>query len=68
MGKWKELKVPRIFISNNKKYYFVELSKNFARYQTGKGISECFSFHELGMIEEQEEPDRKQYRDGIMFY
>lgn len=68
MGKWKELKVPKVFVSNNKKYYFVELCKNFVRYQTARGINECFSFYELGLIEEMAEPYKKQYKEGIMFF
>lgn len=62
------MKIPKTFIKNNKKYFYIETCKNFARYQTGVGISECFSFHELGLIEEMTEPNRKQYRDGLMFY
>ena len=46
------MKIPKTFIKNNKKYYYIERYKNFARYQTGDGISECFNFHELGLIEE----------------
>lgn len=62
------MKIPKTFIKNNKKYYYIETCKNFARYQTGEGISECFNFQELGLIEEMAEPNRKQYRDGLMFY
>lgn len=46
------MEIPKTFIKNNKKYYFIELCKNFARYQTGYGIVECFGFHDLGLIEE----------------
>ena len=43
-----------------------EKCKNFVRYQTDRGICECFGFHDLNMIEEQEKPDRKIYNDGMM--
>ena len=46
------MKIPKTFVKNNKKYFYIETCKNFARYQTGEGISECFSYHELGLIEE----------------
>lgn len=46
------MKIPKTFIKNNTKYFYIERYKNFARYQTGDGISECFNFHELGLIEE----------------
>jgi hypothetical protein len=62
------LKIPKVFINNNKKYYFVETCKNFVRYQTSHGICECFSFYDLGLIEEMAEPYKEQYRKGIMFF
>lgn len=46
------MKIPRIFIKDKKKYYFIELCKNFARYQTSNGVVECFGFHDLQLIEE----------------
>ena len=46
------MKIPKTFVKDNKKYFYIETCKNFARYQTGDGISECFNFHELGLIEE----------------
>lgn len=46
------MKILKTFIKDNKKYFYIETYKNFARYQTGDGISECFIFHELGLIEE----------------
>ena len=60
--------IPKTFIKDNKKYYFVELCKNFARYQTSQGICECFNFQELGLIQEMAKPYKKQYREGIMFF
>lgn len=62
------MKAPKIFIKNNKKYYFIEACKNFVRYQTGNGICECFTYHDLGLIQEMAEPYKKQYREGIMFF
>lgn len=62
------MKIPKTFIKNNKKYFHIETCKNFARYQTGEGICECFNFHELGLIEEMAEPYKKQYGEGIMFF
>ena len=60
------MKIPKILLKNKKKYYFVEKCKNFVRYQTDRGICECFGFHDLNMIEEQEKSDRKIYNDGMM--
>lgn len=52
------MKIPKILIKDNKKYYFVEKCNNFVRYQTERGICECFCFHDLGMIEETIEPPK----------
>lgn len=62
------MEIPKTFIKNNKKYFFVEQCKNFIRYQTANGICECFDFYDLGLIQETIKPHRKQYKDGIMFF
>lgn len=62
------MEIPKTFVKNNKKYYFVEICKNFVRYQTRQGICECFSFYDLGLIKEMAKPYRKQYKEGIMFF
>lgn len=62
------MKIPKTFIKNNKKYFFVELCKNFVRYQTGDGICECFGFHELGLIKEMAEPYKKAYKGGEILW
>jgi len=52
------MKIPEIHKSNNRKYYFVKQYPNFAMYQTENGIAECFSYHELGLVEEMIEPPK----------
>ena len=58
-----------ILKTNNKKYILEKMYPNHALYtDLDTGLKECFTFHELGMIQEIMEPDRKQYRNGIMWF
>lgn len=52
------MQIPEIHKSNNRKYYFVKQYPNFVMYQTENGIVECFSYHELGLVEEMIEPPK----------
>lgn len=52
------MQIPEIHKSNNRKYYFVKQYPNFAMYQTENEIVECFSYHELGLVEEMIEPPK----------
>lgn len=52
---------PMILKKGNKKYILEKMYPNYALYSDLEyGVKECFSFHELGMIEEMAEPP-KQY-------
>ena len=53
------MEVPKIYTIKNKEYFLVKQYKDYARYQTARGVCECFSFHELGMIEEMIEPPQR---------
>lgn len=59
------MEVPKIFTKENTKYFLVEICESFARYQTKRGVCECFGFHELGLIEERETP-RHAWKDGMI--
>ena len=52
------MQLPEIHKSNNRKCYFVKQYPNFIMYQTENGIAECFSYHELGLVEEMIEPPK----------
>lgn len=52
------MQIPKIHEINNRKYYFVKQYPNFVMYQTKNGIAECFSYHELGLVEEMIEPPK----------
>lgn len=58
------MEIPKIFIKDSKKYYFVKEYKNFIMYQTKEGIIECFTLNELGLLQEMIEPPRRAYKDG----
>lgn len=60
--------IPEIYEKDNKKYYLVKKYPNFVLYQLPNGLAECFSYHELGLIEETAEPYRKSYNDGIIMF
>jgi hypothetical protein len=54
--------VPRILKTKTKKYILEKMYPNFALYSDLEtGLRECFSFHELGMIEEMVEPPKKYW-------
>lgn len=54
------MKIPKILKKNNRKYKLIKIYKNYVLYkETEVGYRECFSKHELGLIKEQERPDRK---------
>lgn len=47
---------PMILKTNNKRYILEKMYPNHALYtDLDTGLKECFTFHELGMIEELEE-------------
>lgn len=50
---------PMILKKGNKKYILEKMYPNYALYSDLEyGYKECFSFHELGMIEEMVEPPK----------
>lgn len=51
------MKIPKVISKNNNQYIFVREYPNFILYKNLlTGVKECFSKHELGLIEEQEKP------------
>jgi len=58
---------PMILKKGNKKYILEKMYPNFALYSDLEyGVKECFSFHELGLIEEMIEPDREAKNGGAI--
>lgn len=59
------MEVPKILKRENKKYILEKIYSNFALYtDLDTGIRECFTFYELGMIEEMIEPYKPAYKGG----
>lgn len=58
---------PMILKKKKKKYILEKLYPNYALYSDLEyGYKECFSFHDLGLLEEKAEPYKKIYKDGSM--
>ena len=58
---------PMILKKGKKKYILEKMYPNYALYSDLEyGYKECFSFDELGMLEEKAEPYKKIYKDGSM--
>lgn len=48
------MKIPKKLKRNNKNYYLVKIYPKYVRYITDFGYMECFSKHELGLIQRKE--------------
>ena len=49
------MRIPKVIRNNNHEYIFVKEYENFILYKDMlTGVKECFSRHELGLIENQE--------------
>lgn len=60
---------PRIFKKDKHEYVLEKVyEKNkYALYlEWNLNYKECFGFHELGLLEEEAEPYRKFYREGLV--
>lgn len=58
---------PMILKKGNKKYILEKMYPNFALYSDLEyGVKECFSFYELGLVEEMIEPDREAKNGGAI--
>ena len=56
---------PMILKKGDKKYILEKMYPNYALYSDLEyGVKECFSFHELGMIEEIDLELKKQAKNG----
>lgn len=52
------MKIPKVIIKNNRKYFFVKEYKDFVRYiDADTNYMICFSKYELGLIKEVLTPD-----------
>lgn len=53
------MKAPKILKKGNKKYILEKMYPNYALYSDMEyGYKECFTFQEIGLIEEQVEPPK----------
>ncbi len=52
------MKIQRYINKNNKKYTLVKIYKNFILYEDEHGVKECFSRHDLGLLEEKVKPPK----------
>ena len=53
------MSLPMILKKDNKKYILEKVYKNYALYSDLEyGIKECFTFHELGIVEQVVEPEK----------
>jgi hypothetical protein len=58
---------PMILKKGKKKYILEKMYPNYALYSDLEyGYKECFSFYDLGLLEEKAEPYKKIYKDGSM--
>lgn len=60
---------PMILPKGKKKYILEKMYPNHALYtDLDTGLKECFTFHELGMIEEMAEPFKEAYKGGEILW
>jgi len=59
---------PMKYKKDNREYILEKVYPNYALYcNLDYGYKECFTFHELGMIEEVEQ-DREAYKGGEVWF
>ena len=54
------MKIPKILKKNNRKYKLIRIYKTYVLYEEVEvKYKECFMKHDLGLLNEQVKPDRK---------
>ena len=53
------MEIPKHINKNNRTFNLAKIYKNFVKYKNTSGWYECFSYYDLGLVEEEIKPHRK---------